>query len=58
MEAKKCDMCKKFYDITEARNQKIKVYLSPDSDFDCDRRLDICIECQDKIFNMIAEEAR
>lgn len=58
MEAKKCDMCKKFFDITESRNSKIKLYLSPNCQFDHDKRLDICTECQDKIFNMIVEEVK
>ena len=58
MEAKKCDMCKKFFDITESRNPKIKLILSPSCEFDYDKKLDICMECQDKIYNMIAEEVK
>ena len=58
MEAKKCDMCKKFFDITESRNAKIKLFLPSDNKFDYDKRLDICMECQDKILNMVAEEVK
>ena len=58
MEAKKCDMCKKFFDITELRNQKIKLYLPSSSTSEYDKRLDICMECQDKIFNMITEDVK
>lgn len=61
MEAKKCDMCKKFYDEADRRQQRVKIYLDPPmngSIYDTDKRIDICNECHDKIFNMIVEEVK
>ena len=61
MEAKKCDMCKKFFDSEDSRHQRVKIYLDPPingSIYATDKRLDICDECHDKIFNMIAKEVR
>jgi len=62
MEAKKCDMCKKFYDSEDVRkHQRVKIYLEPPmnaSIYATEKRIDICNECHDKIFNMIAKEVR
>jgi len=61
MEAKKCDMCKKFFDSEDSRHQRVKIYLDPPANgsiYATDKRIDICDECHDKIFNMIAKEVK
>jgi len=56
-EAKKCDICGKFYDSEDIRkHQRVKIYLEPPKNcsiYDTDKRVDICDECHDKIFDMI-----